>query len=291
VFRFESRFLYIFFRDPCEDSILERIFLFPILKLIVTHELTLHGALCSLKCWQLFSWSRYFLCSGRPVTGLLSWATWIHSTPSRVILLYISGSPKWSHPMKVSSKNSVCSTHFPLRATCPTISSSFTWLLSERRTWSSFLCIFLYSLLVFWVQIFSSALCFRYSQSVALPSSERPSLTSITIHDHPFSFILPLKSSWNWILILKIVNYFVSTAATSNERYEGVSKSFRTGLLEWEPQMVQLSATRCSCIVILWVSLVSFGAIILGVASQRVFIVISLSTQSGNFWIDPRTLN
>jgi hypothetical protein len=33
--------------------------------------------------------------------------------------------------------------------------------------------------------------------------------------------------------------------------YEGVSKSFRTGRLERELQMVQLSATRCSCIVIL----------------------------------------
>jgi hypothetical protein len=33
--------------------------------------------------------------------------------------------------------------------------------------------------------------------------------------------------------------------------YEGVSKSFRTGLLERELQMVQLSATRCSFIAIL----------------------------------------
>jgi hypothetical protein len=33
--------------------------------------------------------------------------------------------------------------------------------------------------------------------------------------------------------------------------YEDVSKSFRTGRLEQELQMVQLSATRCSCITIL----------------------------------------
>jgi hypothetical protein len=39
--------------------------------------------------------------------------------------------------------------------------------------------------------------------------------------------------------------------------------------------MVQLSATRCSCIAILWVSLVSFVAITLCVASQRVFVVVS----------------
>jgi hypothetical protein len=33
--------------------------------------------------------------------------------------------------------------------------------------------------------------------------------------------------------------------------YEGVSKSFLTGHLERELQMVQLSATGCSCIAIL----------------------------------------
>jgi len=37
-------------------------------------------------------------------------------------------------------------------------------------------------------------------------------------------------------------------------RYEGVSKSFRTGYLEREQQMVQLCATKCSCIVVLFVS-------------------------------------
>jgi hypothetical protein len=55
--------------------------------------------------------------------------------------------------------------------------------------------------------------------------------------------------------------------------YEGVSKSFRTGRLEWELQMVQLSATRHNRIAILCVSLVSFVAITLYVASQWVFIV------------------
>jgi hypothetical protein len=58
--------------------------------------------------------------------------------------------------------------------------------------------------------------------------------------------------------------------------YEGVSKIFQTGRLEWEPQMVQLSATGCSCIVILWVSLVSFAAITPCVASQRVFVCCCL---------------
>jgi len=73
--------------------------------------------------------------------------------------------------------------------------------------------------------------------------------------------------------------------------YEGVSKSFRTGCLERELQMVQLSATGCSCITILWVSLVSFATITLCVASQHVYyccccyLFVLLSTQSRNFWI------
>jgi len=71
---------------------------------------------------------------------------------------------------------------------------------------------------------------------------------------------------------------------------EGVSKSFRTGRLERELQMVQLSAIRYNCIAILWVSLLSLAAVTLCVASQRVFIVVVdfVITQSGNFWIHPR---
>jgi hypothetical protein len=74
-------------------------------------------------------------------------------------------------------------------------------------------------------------------------------------------------------------------------KYESVYKNFP----DWPPgarmQMVQLSATRCSCIAILWVSLASFAAITLYVASQRVFIFVSVyfvMTQFGNFWIHPR---
>jgi len=63
--------------------------------------------------------------------------------------------------------------------------------------------------------------------------------------------------------------------------YEGIPKSFRTGRVEQELQMVQLSATTCTCTAILWVSLVSFAAITLCVASQRAFIVVS-----AKFFID-----
>jgi hypothetical protein len=75
--------------------------------------------------------------------------------------------------------------------------------------------------------------------------------------------------------------------------YTKVSKSFRSGGLEQELQMVQLSASMCSYIAILWVSLGSFAAITLCVASQRVFIVVVIyfvMTQSGNFWIHPRMI-
>jgi hypothetical protein len=43
---------------------------------------------------------------------------------------------------------------------------------------------------------------------------------------------------------------YTAQRIVGNITYEGVSKSFRTGLLERELQTVQLSATRCSCITI-----------------------------------------
>jgi hypothetical protein len=58
--------------------------------------------------------------------------------------------------------------------------------------------------------------------------------------------------------------------------YESVTESFQTGHLEQELQKVQLSATRRSCITNLWVSLMSFATIALCVASQRVFIAVSI---------------
>jgi hypothetical protein len=55
-----------------------------------------------------------------------------------------------------------------------------------------------------------------------------------------------------------------------------VSKSFRIGRLKRELQMIQVSTTRCSCIAILRVSLVSFAAITLYVVSQRVIPKLSV---------------
>jgi len=58
--------------------------------------------------------------------------------------------------------------------------------------------------------------------------------------------------------------------------YKGVSKRFRTGHLERELQVVQVSATRCSSIAILWVILVSFAAITICVASESAIPKVSV---------------
>jgi hypothetical protein len=73
-----------------------------------------------------------------------------------------------------------------------------------------------------------------------------------------------------------IKDKFQSTSSPHRRMYEGVSKSFRIGRLERELQMVQLSATRCSFIAILWVSLVSFAAITFWRGQQRVIPKVSV---------------
>jgi hypothetical protein len=91
-----------------------------------------------------------------------------------------------------------------------------------------------------------------------------------------FCYILTLRSKC-----------FPQRCSQTSSTYEGVSKSFQTGFLEWELQMVQLSATICICIAILWVSLVSFAAITLCIASQVLIVVYFVMIQSRNFWIPP----
>jgi hypothetical protein len=55
------------------------------------------------------------------------------------------------------------------------------------------------------------------------------------------------------LALISLTHISISTSRdfVSLGTHEGVSKSFRTGRLERELQMVQLSATRCSCIAIL----------------------------------------
>jgi hypothetical protein len=88
-----------------------------------------------------------------------------------------------------------------------------------------------------------------------------------------------------WKSVKECMICFPYFALANMNIYEGLSKSFWYGCLEWELQMVQLSATRCSCINILWVSLMSFAAITFCVASQWVFVVICLF----HYWLSPET--
>jgi hypothetical protein len=91
------------------------------------------------------------------------------------------------------------------------------------------------------------------------------------IYPYEFQVVTSLQ-----IFLSKFINVTGRLLNVTVHTYEDVSKSFRTGRLERELQMIQLSATRCSCIGILWVSLVSFAAITFYVASQRVFVVVSV---------------
>jgi hypothetical protein len=81
-------------------------------------------------------------------------------------------------------------------------------------------------------------------------------------------------SFYMWQPSMHLVRICNSKTTDSITVYEDVSESFRTGRLERKLQMVQPSVTKCSCIAILCVSLVSFAAITLCVASQQVFIVV-----------------
>jgi hypothetical protein len=84
------------------------------------------------------------------------------------------------------------------------------------------------------------------------------------------------KSSFQWPdKLFRVSHYLRNNIFSGSPRaYEVVSKSFRTGHLQRKLQIVRLSAIRCSWIAISWVSLVSFAAITLCFASQRVFIVL-----------------
>jgi hypothetical protein len=100
------------------------------------------------------------------------------------------------------------------------------------------------------------------------------SCTGTTLHLHIF-YIELCRFSHKETTVKKL-DHIINTGYHSDLKLHakqiyirGVSKSFRTGRLERELQMVQLSATRCSCIA-LWVSLLSFATITLRIASQRV---------------------
>jgi len=100
------------------------------------------------------------------------------------------------------------------------------------------------------------------------------------------------KNSYTHIWWQRMLNYYDHTMNAAGT-YEGVSKSFRTGCLERELPLIKLSATRCSFIAILWVTLVSFAAITLFAASERVIPQVSLYfviDSARKFLTQPRTI-
>jgi hypothetical protein len=104
----------------------------------------------------------------------------------------------------------------------------------------------------------------------------------LTVQPKAFNSNVITKLVDGWKKCIENQGHYVKQWGMSNRcmvtlsSYERVSKSFRTCRLKRELQMTQLSVTKCSYIAILWISLVSFAAITLCVASQRVFIVVSV---------------
>jgi hypothetical protein len=101
-----------------------------------------------------------------------------------------------------------------------------------------------------------------------------PSTRNTVIITPNRSRLPPSKTLGNVKLFLFLTRHNTMKSYGRVEIYEGVPKIFRTRRLKRELQMVQLFATKCNCIAILWVSLVSFAATTLCVASQRVFIIV-----------------
>jgi hypothetical protein len=79
---------------------------------------------------------------------------------------------------------------------------------------------------------------------------------------------------------------FSATVALREWVVRGCIRKFPDWTTGARTQMVQFSATRCRCIDILWVSLLSFAAVTLCVASQRVFVVVYFIIDSVRKLID-----
>jgi hypothetical protein len=117
----------------------------------------------------------------------------------------------------------------------------------------------------------SGSLALREASRLLSQSAQCMACFAVTCFMQPSS-LRPLRVP---ALCLRAHLHISYSSASYNPRLRGCIQKFP----DWPPgarelQIVQLSATRCSCIAILWVSLVSFAAITLCVASQRVFIVM-----------------
>jgi hypothetical protein len=106
--------------------------------------------------------------------------------------------------------------------------------------------------------------------------SQSSSASSASVKLNLSHRLLGFQTEYFWLYAMEWKwqnNLFVGKVETCTDTRE-YPKSFRTCHLKREQKMVQLCAPRCSCITILWVTLVSFAAITLCAASQRGFVVV-----------------
>jgi len=84
---------------------------------------------------------------------------------------------------------------------------------------------------------------------------------------------LPYRNLFFWTQSIAQNGFYLASKTVATR---GCIQILQTGRLERELKMVQLSATRRSCIAILWVSLVSFAAITLWMQQQWIIPKVSV---------------
>jgi hypothetical protein len=96
-----------------------------------------------------------------------------------------------------------------------------------------------------------SQFIFSYFSKNSMFTTYRLAYLMVSFHLRLVSGIQVMKTSIYILIPQKIEGMTFVKEIISFVLHEGVFKSFRTGRLELELQMVQFSSTGCSCIVIL----------------------------------------
>ena len=129
-----------------------------------------------------------------PPVPILSQLDLAHTPTSQFLNIHLNiiipstpGSPKWSLPLRFPHQNTVCASHLPIRATCPThliLLDFITQTISgkECRSLSSSLCSFHHSLVtssLLGLNILLNNPILKHPQPTFLPQCERPRFTPI----------------------------------------------------------------------------------------------------------------